>query len=105
LILAAIWSAVRSSYSAASSGSGSFWYSAQKAHGRVQQMERHMDLLLRRLFGRSSEKFDPRQGVLFDLLKGPAEEPAASPAPPEETHSANGLWPNRHPPLTRPQLG
>ena len=36
----------------------------QKAQRRVEQLEHYMDLLLRRVFGRSSEKLDPRQLVL-----------------------------------------
>ena len=40
--------------------------------GRIQRLEHNMDLLLRRLYGRSSEKLDPRQGVLFENL--PVEE-------------------------------
>jgi transposase len=67
----------------------------QKANGRVQQIEHHMDLLLRRLYGRSSEKLDPRQGLLFDLSAGQAESPATSP-PSAEPKSANGSSSNRH---------
>ena len=43
-----------------------------------------MDLLLRRLYGRSSEKLDPRQGVLFENLsveEFPPVAPLAEPAP------------------------
>jgi transposase len=38
----------------------------QKANARLERQEHHMDLLLRRLYGSSSEKFDPQQGLLFD---------------------------------------
>lgn len=54
--------------------------SLQKAQQRVQQLEHHMDLLLRRVFGRSSEQLDPRQLVLA-FAEPPAE---ATPAPVQE---------------------
>ena len=38
----------------------------QKARERLERQEHHMHLLLKRLYGSTSEKFDPRQGVLFD---------------------------------------
>jgi transposase len=52
---------------------------------RIAKLERHMDLLVRRLYGRTSEKLDPRQlslfeGALFEgaLFEGtPEESPAA----------------------------
>jgi transposase len=51
--------------------------------GRIQRLEHNMDLLLRRMYGRSSEKLDPRQGVLFENVApddpppvAPLEEPA-----------------------------
>jgi transposase len=40
-----------------------------------EKLEHHMDLLLRRLYGRSSEKVDPLQRLLFDAAL--AEEPVA----------------------------
>ena len=52
--------------------------------GRIQRLEHNMDLLLRRLYGRSSEKLDPRQGVLFENLsveESPPVAPLAEPAP------------------------
>ena len=51
--------------------------------GRIQRLEHNMDLLLRRLYGRSSEKLDPRQGVLFENLpveESPPVAPLAEPA-------------------------
>ena len=39
-----------------------------KANARLERQEHHMHLLLRRIYGSTSEKFDPRQGVLFDPL-------------------------------------
>jgi hypothetical protein len=51
-----------------------------KANERLQRQEHHMHLLLRRIYGSTSEKFDPRQGVLFDPLPGVEETvPNASP--------------------------
>jgi hypothetical protein len=49
--------------------------------GRVEKLEHHVTLLLRRLYGARSEKVDPRQGVLFD--EPPADD--ASPASDEST--------------------
>lgn len=40
-----------------------------------EKLQHHMDLLLRRLYGRSSEKVDPLQQLLFD--GAPVEEPIA----------------------------
>ena len=65
----------------------------QKANARVQQLEHHMDLLVRRIYGRSSEKFDPRQGSLFDLTKDVPLAPVESPALPKPQASSNV---NRH---------
>ncbi len=36
----------------------------QSRERRIQQLEHHMDLLLRRVFGKSSDKLDPRQLVM-----------------------------------------
>ena len=49
----------------------------QKARERLERQEHHMHLLLKRLYGSTSEKLDPRQGVLFDAEPG-VEQPAAS---------------------------
>jgi len=54
----------------------------QKANARLERQEHHMDLLLRRLYGSTSEKLDPRQGVLFDGQAGEDESAANTPAPP-----------------------
>ena len=51
----------------------------QKANARLERQEHHMHLLLKRIYGSTSEKFDPRQGVLFDPQAG-EEETAAKPA-------------------------
>ena len=55
----------------------------QKARARLERQEHHMHLLLKRIYGSTSEKLDPRQGALFDSQAG-AEETAPSrpPAPP-----------------------
>jgi transposase len=47
---------------------------------KQEALEHRLDLVLRRLYGRSSEKIDPRQGTLFNTA---AEEAAASDAPAE----------------------
>jgi transposase len=56
----------------------------RSAHARLERQEHHMHLLLKRLYGSTSEKFDPRQGVLFEAQAGEGEPaaivPAASPA-------------------------
>jgi transposase len=46
-----------------------------KKDGRIEQLQHRMDLLLRRLYGSSSEKFDPRQGSLFETT---SEEPSTA---------------------------
>ena len=51
----------------------------RSAQARLERQEHHMHLLLKRIYGSTSEKFDPRQGVLFDAQA--AEEAAASPPP------------------------
>ena len=71
----------------------------QKAQRRVEQLEHHMDLLLRRVFGKSSEKLDPRQLVLAfaeslaetnsPVVQEPpaaAESPATNSAKPKTGH-------------------
>jgi transposase len=53
----------------------------QKANVRLQRQEHHMHLLLKKIYGRTSEKFDPRQGVLFDPDLNAEEEAPSTPAP------------------------
>jgi len=65
----------------------------QKAHGRLERQEHHMDLLLRRLYGSTSEKIDPRQGVLFDTQEGEAAATASPSSPPA---AASPVSKNRH---------
>jgi transposase len=54
----------------------------RSAHARLERQEHHMHLLLKRLYGSTSEKFDPRQGVLFDAQAGEEEMAASPPVPP-----------------------
>jgi transposase len=67
----------------------------QNATRKISQMEHQLQQLLRRLYGRSSEKIDPKQMALFaEMLKQleaqapPAPEPP--PAPPAAPASRNG---------------
>lgn len=54
----------------------------RKAQARVERQEHHMHLLLKRLYGSGSEKFDPRQGLLFDVQPAADEAAVAAPPPP-----------------------
>jgi transposase len=54
----------------------------QKANARLERQEHHMHLLLKRIYGSTSEKFDPRQGVLFDPQAGAEETSPSTPEPP-----------------------
>src|SRR5665647_991280 len=57
----------------------------QKAKAALQRQEHHMHLLLRRLYGSTSEKFDPQQALLFDPRPEgdeSAKNKAVSPAAP-----------------------
>jgi transposase len=71
----------------------------QKANARLQRQEHHMDLLLRRLYGSTSEKFDPQQGLLFDPRQGAAEAAEgaqASPPAPDTSPLPPPASGNRH---------
>jgi transposase len=48
-----------------------------------ERLEHHLDLLLRKLYGRRSEKWDPRQGALFDVSDAVGDEKAEKPATPQ----------------------
>lgn len=48
----------------------------QQSQARITQLEHHMDLLVRKVYGRSSEKIDPRQLALFEKQ---ADEPPPPP--------------------------
>jgi len=56
----------------------------QSRDGRISDLEHRMSLLLRKLYGSKSEKLDPRQTSLFDLLAAATEgqTAAADDAPP-----------------------
>ena len=49
----------------------------QSRDGRISDLEHRMSLLLRKLYGNKSEKLDPRQTSLFDLLAAAVEDQAA----------------------------
>ena len=61
------------------------------ASRKITKMEHQLQQLLRRLYGRSSEKIDPRQMVLFaEMLKQlEAQNPPAEPEPEPTAPSAN----------------
>jgi transposase len=63
--------------------------------GRIEDLEHRMDLLLRRIYGRTSEKFDPNQLLLFLLRADESDEgqsadqaPAEAPSPTEPPGAA-----------------
>jgi len=49
----------------------------QSRDGRISDLEHRMSLLLRKRYGSKSEKIDPRQTSLFDLLAAAAKDPTA----------------------------
>jgi transposase len=49
----------------------------QSRDGRISDLEHRLSLLLRKLYGNKSEKLDPRQTSLFDLLAAAVEDQAA----------------------------
>ena len=56
----------------------------QKARALIERQEHHMHLLLKRLYGSTSEKLDPQQGLLFDA-QADVEQATADPFPPPAT--------------------
>ncbi len=68
----------------------------QDATRKISQMEHQLQQLLRRLYGRSSEKLDPNQMALFaEMLKqleaqSPPAEPESVPAAPAANHNGHG---------------
>jgi transposase len=54
----------------------------QKANARLERQEHHIHLLLKRIYGSTSEKLDPRQGILFDHQPGEEGMAPSTPAPP-----------------------
>ena len=68
----------------------------QEANTKLERMEHHIHLLLKRIYGSTSEKFDPRQSVLFDTQAGEEETPGKSSAPAGDTPPASRpVSPNR----------
>lgn len=51
-------------------------------NGRVTDLQQQVEQLTRRLFGRSSEKWDPNQAVMDELLAGVLEQGPVKAAPP-----------------------
>ena len=69
----------------------------QKTKAALQRQEHHMHLLLRRLYGSTSEKLDPHQALLFDLQSvGDENKPAASAVPVEESTTPRATNRDRH---------
>jgi transposase len=54
----------------------------------IDQLQHQLQYLLRRLFGRSAEKLDPKQLQLFETLLAQLAPPTPAPAPAPETVSA-----------------
>jgi transposase len=54
----------------------------QKERGARERLEHHLHLLLKRIYGSTSEKLDPRQGALFDPQPGEEETAAQKPTSP-----------------------
>ncbi len=75
----------------------------QKANARLERQEHHMHLLLKRIYGSTSEKLDPRQGELFDPQSGaeasapspPTPPPASSPASRKRDQHGRGRIPEK----------
>lgn len=62
----------------------------RKRDGRIDDLQQRMDLLLRRLYGRTSEKLDPAQLLLFLLQEdGESSEQPPLPEPPPELPPAS----------------
>ena len=61
----------------------------QKANARLERQEHHMHLLLKRLYGSTSEKLAPGQGVLFDAQAGVQEAAVSPSAPPLASRPAS----------------
>lgn len=68
----------------------------RSAQARLERQEHHMHLLLKRIYGSTSEKFDPRQGVLFDGQPGEDEAAASTPSPPPSASSPSPKNRHRH---------
>lgn len=66
----------------------------QSRDGRISDLEHRMSLLLRKLYGSKSEKLDPRQASLFDLLATALEDQQA--AATHDTSPADETTPATH---------
>src|SRR6185503_1585720 len=64
--------------------------SLQERDRRIAQLEHHMDLLVRKVFGRTSEKLDPRQLALFEKQDDAASEVEGG-APPSSSEESSSL--------------
>jgi transposase len=53
----------------------------RSTQARLERQEHHMHLLLKRLYGSTSEKADPRQGVLFEAQASEDEAVSSPPVP------------------------
>jgi transposase len=69
----------------------------RKTRAQLERQEHHVSMLLKRLYGSTSEKFDPGQGVLFDA-QADGEEAAADAPPPgaQKPAAAAAASKNRH---------
>ena len=63
--------------------------SLRQRDARIAQLERHMDLLVRKVYGRTSEKFDPRQLPLFETQAVDKEVPLETTMPAESATTSN----------------
>lgn len=68
----------------------------RKRDGRIEQLEHRLELLLRRLYGRQSERLDPRQQTLFASPGDDEESPAPPSPPPAPSPSASAPSRSRH---------
>jgi hypothetical protein len=69
----------------------------QQERARLAKLEHHMDLLLRKIYGRSSERLDPNQQLLFETAaeeeaeeSAPKPEPSPEPAPRSPSRPGHG---------------
>jgi transposase len=60
----------------------------RKERGARERLEHHIHLLLKRIYGSTSEKIDPRQGALFDAQTGEEETVSGTPAAPPASASS-----------------
>jgi transposase len=62
--------------------------SLRQRDARIAQLERHMDLLVRKVYGRTSERLDPRQLPLFETQAVDEEVPLMAECQPEPSTTA-----------------